>query len=236
MIGYQCNSPVDSSACYSDCQSAYDAGHRENGIYQVCFITSDGVHKGPYSVFCTNDYYFPFGWLVIQRRYDGSVSFERSWDDYKHGFGNLSTEFWLGNELIHELTSLVNYRLRIEMVHENGTTSHSKYQRFRVEDEGSGYRLHVLRYDGGDAGDAFGLHDGYSFSTIDRDNDQLPGNKSSCARLKGAGWYRGLYPDCGHVSFNMRRMENGTIGEWWTNGTMLQLRSFELKIRPVGRD
>nr|XP_054757258.1 angiopoietin-1-like [Lytechinus pictus] len=109
---------------------------------------------------------------VMQRRYDGSVNIERPWGDYKHGFGSLSTEFWLGNELIHELTSLVNYRLCIEMMHEDGTTSHSKYQRFRVESEGSGYRLHVLRYDGGDAAsDAFGLHDGYSFSTVDRENN-----------------------------------------------------------------
>ena len=33
---------------------------------------------------------------VIQRRYDGSVNFTRSWDIYKKGFGRSDGEYWLG--------------------------------------------------------------------------------------------------------------------------------------------
>lgn len=42
---------------------------------------------------------------VIQNRFDGSVNFLRGWTDYKHGFGNMATEFWLGLEKIHMITN-----------------------------------------------------------------------------------------------------------------------------------
>ena len=45
------------------------------------------------------------GWLVIQRRQDGSVLFNRSWVEYEEGFGNLNGEFWYGLYPLHCLTS-----------------------------------------------------------------------------------------------------------------------------------
>ena len=36
------------------------------------------------------------GWLVVQRRHDGSVDFNRGWIDYEDGFGSLTGEFWYG--------------------------------------------------------------------------------------------------------------------------------------------
>ena len=44
------------------------------------------------------------GWTVIQEKMDGSVNFNRTQDDYKHGFGNLVGEFWLGLDKINRLT------------------------------------------------------------------------------------------------------------------------------------
>lgn len=34
---------------------------------------------------------------VFQHRQDGKVDFCKGWEEYANGFGNLKTEFWLGN-------------------------------------------------------------------------------------------------------------------------------------------
>ena len=42
---------------------------------------------------------------MIHNRVDGVVNFMRNWLDYKHGFGNLATEFWMGLEKMHMITN-----------------------------------------------------------------------------------------------------------------------------------
>lgn len=43
-------------------------------------------------------------WTVIQKRdnFELQEDFNRTWDDYKHGFGNLTKDFWFGNDFIHK--------------------------------------------------------------------------------------------------------------------------------------
>ncbi|XP_041477304.1 angiopoietin-related protein 4-like [Lytechinus variegatus] len=45
----------------------------------------------PFYVYCEDD-----GGVVIQRRTDLSIDFNRSWNDYYHGFGDLHGDHWLG--------------------------------------------------------------------------------------------------------------------------------------------
>lgn len=65
-------------------------------------------------------FYYVFG-FVLPQRLDGSEDFKKNWVQYKEGFGHLSpddtTEFWLGNEKIHLITtqSTLPYALRIEL-------------------------------------------------------------------------------------------------------------------------
>lgn len=71
------------------------------------------------------------GWTVIQRRLDGSVSFDRNWRDYRDGFGDLQSEFWLGNDHIHDLSTQADYSLRIDLEDWSNKHKHAVYQSFR---------------------------------------------------------------------------------------------------------
>ena len=54
------------------------------------------------TLLCDND------WTIIQRRVNGDVSFNRPWDEYAAGFGDVDGSFWLGLELLHTITSSEN--------------------------------------------------------------------------------------------------------------------------------
>jgi len=72
------------------------------------------------------------GWLVIQRRKDGSVDFNRDWADYEEGFGSLTGEFWYGLRAVHCLTHQGQWELRIDYTLSNGTKGYLSYSKFRV--------------------------------------------------------------------------------------------------------
>ena len=79
---------------------------------------------------------------MIQKRMDGSVDFNRSWDDYKHGFGNLVGEFWLGLDKINRLTrNKTKNKLRVDLGVKTGKTVYSEYGWFGIGTETAKYWL-----------------------------------------------------------------------------------------------
>ena len=51
--------------------------------------------------------------MVTNKTFFSHFSFNRRWLEYKFGFGNLYGEHWLGNEVIHAITTQVrNYCCR----------------------------------------------------------------------------------------------------------------------------
>ncbi|KAM5194713.1 fibrinogen gamma chain isoform 2-T2 [Mantella aurantiaca] len=184
-----------------DCQDIANKGARVSGLYYVKPLKS----KQQFLIYCEISS-GGIGWTVLQRRLDGSVDFNKNWNQYKEGFGYLSptdtTEFWLGNEKIHLLSTqgTIPYVLRIELEDWNGQKSTANYATFKLGTEKDNYRLTYAYYMDGDAGDAFDGHDfgddpsdkfftshnGMQFSTYDKDNDKFEGN---CAEQDGSGWW-----------------------------------------------
>lgn len=65
--------------------------------------------------------------IVIQRRIDGSENFYRPWNDYKHGFGNSSGEFFIGLDVINKLTNSRPYALLVVMEDFDNDRRYAKY-------------------------------------------------------------------------------------------------------------
>ena len=204
-----------------DCLTLLKLGRVQSGVYSV---NPDG--RGFFNVYCDMQT-DGGGWTVFQRREDGSVDFYRDWNDYKSGFGQLTTEFWLGNDNIHRLTAVRPCSLRVELEDWNGVRAYAKYGNFNVGDQHAQYRLEVGSYSG-TAGDSLTYHNNMAFSTKDRGND------SNCAvSYTGAWWYK----TCHFSNLNGKYLGNtkgsGEGVEWHRFRGFLSLKFTEMKLRPA---
>lgn len=75
------------------------------------------------------------GWTVIQSRQDGSLDFNRTWQEYREGFGSPQGEHWLGNAALHALTSAGQHQLRVELEDWHQQKRHATYNNFKVASE-----------------------------------------------------------------------------------------------------
>ncbi|KAE8630106.1 hypothetical protein XENTR_v10000697 [Xenopus tropicalis] len=241
-----------------DCQEVANKGARVSGLYYIKPLKA----KQQFLVYCEIE---PSGsaWTVFQRRLDGSVDFHKNWNQYKEGFGYLSpndkTEFWLGNEKIHLIStqSAIPYVMRIELEDWSNQKSTADYSTFRVGSEKDNYRFTYAYFIGGDAGDAFDgfdfgddpsdkfftSHNGMQFSTYDRDNDKFEGN---CAEQDGSGWWmnrchaahlNGKYYQGGsytEADSGTSGYDNGIIWATWRS-RWYSMKSVTMKMIPLNR-
>ena len=86
----------------------------------------------------------------------------RTWSEYRHGFGDLFGEFWLGNDNIFLLTNQASYKLRVDLWDFNSTRRYAQYMYFTIGGERDRYRLSVLNHTG-DVRDGLSMHNGQYF-------------------------------------------------------------------------
>lgn len=72
----------------------------------------------------------------------------RRWADYVGGFGNASSDYWLGNDNVYDILAREPYALRVEGVGYSGKIYWAQYNHFTIEDETNYYRLNVSGYSG----------------------------------------------------------------------------------------
>lgn len=170
--------------------------YAKSGIYTV------DVNRRKTQVYCDMET-DGGGWTVFQKQFEGTVDFKRNWEDYKNGFGSLDNEFWLGNEIVHQMTNSTfeNIDLYLEGTKYDGTKAFTKYKNFYITSEMDEFRMSPnLYYVNGIApqseeskADFLGI----KFSTSDRDNDEI--GSLNCASRYQCGWW---FNACYDIKFN----------------------------------
>jgi len=104
------------------------------------------------------------GWMVIQRRFDGSVPI-KTVENFFIGCGDLGGEFWIGSEKLHKLTASRRHELYIQLVDFDNVAAFARYDHFIVGDSTERYKLLSLGKYSGNAGDALQSHINKDFQT-----------------------------------------------------------------------
>ncbi|XP_056149657.1 angiopoietin-related protein 3-like [Lampris incognitus] len=186
---YRTTKSADTKETY-DCSQLFDRGERVSGVYAIRPNQSEA-----FMVFC--DMSKDGGATVIQRRMDGSVSFDQTWEKYENGFGDFHGEFWLGLKKIYTLAKQGNSFLQIQLEDWKQVKQFIEYN-FSLEGPENNYTIH-LTHISGDLPDAMANQTGMMFSTKDRDNDNH--QDSNCAYDYTGGWW---FNACGDTNLNGR--------------------------------
>lgn len=199
-----------------DCVDLLHQGYTSDGIYQ---IDPDG--GGKFSVYCdqTSE---GGGWIVVQRRFGSlDLSFRRTWNEYKVGFGNLEKEFWLGNEFLHRISKSFYSILLVELQAGDGTLHNAAYTDFKVDAESKYYKIWFTSYTGTLKNST--ISKGAVFSTWDK----ASGSKDCPLRV---GWWNFRY--CYTSSRGLNAADNIS----WDDIILPQINFSTIKIRrPQGK-
>ena len=216
------DAPIKSCCCLGFNTTAFSK--RKSGVYTM--MNFCGVKCYDAEVYCdtSNE---GGGWLVVQRRQDRSVDFNRGWGEYEDGFGELTGEFWCGLRALHCLTGQGGWEMRMDIKLVNGTNIILQYEQFKVASAKDKYKLTVGGFQGTTT-DPMAYHNGMFFTTKDNDNDN---SDSNCALARGlkepiGGWW---HADCWDIAPNIiynHRYGIELISQWHT------LPYIEIKLRP----
>ena len=214
----------------------FSINKNSSGVYNIIDFCQQGTTVQGYCDTLTDG----GGWLVIQRRKDGSENFERFWWEYQMGFGSLTGEFGFGLNALHCLTSKGQWELRIDLKLTNGTIVYLPYKKFVVGPATQQYPLTILGFSGYTT-DPFNSHQtiitnpGYAlntmkFTTRDQDNDRSRSGINCAVNThnvyRAGGWW---YNSCADIFPNNLYNNKYRI---LLNGQWHSPPFFEVKIRP----
>ncbi|CAH1792723.1 unnamed protein product [Owenia fusiformis] len=124
-------------------------------------------------------------WLVVAHRFDGSIDFNRTWNEYKAGFGNISGEFFIGLQALFRLTLRNTFMVRFEMINNSGIMIYLENDGFTISDEHDRFRFSVHDFWENRRNGSFAYMPNTRFSTWDNDNN----HDISCVQQTGGPFW-----------------------------------------------
>ncbi|XP_059541835.1 angiopoietin-2 isoform X3 [Myotis daubentonii] len=219
----------EEQVAFRDCAEAFKSGLTTSGVYTLTFPNSTEETKAYCDMESAGG-----GWTLIQRREDGSVDFQRTWNEYKVGFGNPAGEHWLGNEFVSQVTAQKRYVLRIRLADWEGNEAQALYEHFSLSGEDLNYRIHLKGLTGSAGKISSISQPGSDFSTKDADKDRCI---CKCAQMLTGGWW---FDACGPSNLNgmyypQRQSTNRFNGIKWYywKGSGYSLKATAMMIRPA---
>ena len=88
------------------------------------------------------------GWAIILRRFDGSLDFDRGWNAYVDGLGDLTGEFWMGLEKMCRLTRDSLFTLRFDLEAPDGEKRYAEYVGCQLGTSKQKFKITVGSYSG----------------------------------------------------------------------------------------
>lgn len=147
--------------------------------------------------------------ILVQRRYTTASYFNQYWSTFSKGFGGTTySYYWIGNNLLSQLTYGYRYKLRFNLRNRYSRWYYADYSYVYVSSESSSYRLSLGSYSG-NAGNAMSYHNGQRFSTRDRDYDVY--SYGNCASIFSGGWW---HRSCYRVGINAGKTPSSYYFKW----------------------
>ncbi|ESP02958.1 hypothetical protein LOTGIDRAFT_111080, partial [Lottia gigantea] len=150
----------------------------------------------PFQVYCKMQ---NGGRTLFQVHRSPSFKFNKTWVEYRDGFGSLTSNHWLGLQKMHMIINNGTYQMIVNMKLKNDSFYQHYFNDFQIENESNLYRLNFSNakpHSTSPLGDSLTDSKGMAFSAFDQDNDN---STSNCAMIRGSGWW---FNDCGPCNPN----------------------------------
>ena len=121
-------------------------------------------------------------WNIIERHEQPDVDFNLPWRDYLYGFGDASSDFWLGTQILFYLTKVTSYILRVDTWTFDGYFMSTEIDSFSVGDASKDYAMNVGSFIGGSSNAS-------AFVTLYNQRPFATQDKYSGSGVPQGGWW-----------------------------------------------